>query len=1024
MSERILKALMQLFAIVADVEDISKNSRKIVASFLKEQLNRELVEEYLKLFDQFLEEQSRKKDGTKKKKRTSVNSVKVLLICTQINEELTQKQKIVVLLRLLEYIYADEEVTEQELEFVTTVSETFNISQEEFQRCQEFTKSGQEEIPESPALLIVDNTPKSKYKECKHIFAEGLKGHMRVLWVESVNMFALRYYGVSELTLNGQLINPNTTYILTQGSSIRSSRVQPIYYSDIITSFLSDETSEKIVFNTDELTYRFKSGDVGMHPLNFSEESGRLIGIMGASGAGKSTLLNLLNGNYTPTTGSVSINGVDIHHEGNKIEGVIGYVSQDDLLIEELTVFQNLFYNAKLCFDNYSEQQLVKLVLEVLTSIGLYEAKDLKVGSPLDKTISGGQRKRLNIALELIREPSVLFVDEPTSGLSSRDSENIMDLLKELALKGKLVFVVIHQPSSDIFKMFDRLIILDTGGFPIYNGNPVDAVIYFKEQVNHVNAQESECPTCGNVNPEQIFNIIEAKVVDEFGNTTPNRKISPKQWYKFYLDNIEVNENEGDTPDDVPKSSFNIPNKLKQFKVFMTRDVLSKLTNKQYLSINLLEAPVLAFILAYIVRYFNTDASNDIGYIYRENENIPAYIFMAVIVALFIGLTVSAEEIIRDQKIRKREQFLNLSKSSYIISKIVIMFMLSAIQTLTFVLIGNAILGIQGMYVDYWIILFSTACFANMLGLNISASFNSAVTIYILIPFLIIPQLLLSGVIVKFDKLNPAITSQKKVPIVGELMTSRWAFEALAVNQFKNNDFEQHFYKFDKTLKNAEYKKNFWIGKIREVISRVSNNMGKDGDKEKLKKDLELLRSEIREELKENTEVEFDQADQLFADKVNEKALQGVKSYLDRLNDHYIDEYNTANEKKDKVVVEMNNTPEKKEDFIKLKNNYTNDAVSDMVTNKNEFNKIIEKDGELIRRLGPVYEEPEGFRTHFYAPSKLLFGKYISTFWANTLVIWLMCVILMFTLYYDVLRKFIEGLENWMDRLKNIRSKK
>jgi ABC-type multidrug transport system ATPase subunit len=93
----------------------------------------------------------------------------------------------------------------------------------------------------------------------------------------------------------------------------------------------------------------------------------------------------------------------------------------------------------------------------------------------VNKTISGGQRKRLNIALELIREPSILYLDEPTSGLSSRDSENVMDLLRELTLKNKLVFVVIHQPSSELFKMFDRVAILDTGGRMVYFGNPVEA---------------------------------------------------------------------------------------------------------------------------------------------------------------------------------------------------------------------------------------------------------------------------------------------------------------------------------------------------------------------------------------------------------------------------------------------------------------------------------------------------------------------------------------------------------------------
>lgn len=157
---------------------------------------------------------------------------------------------------------------------------------------------------------------------------------------------------------------------------------------------------------------------------------------------------------------------------------------------------------------------------------------------------------------------------------------------------------------------------------------------------------------------------------------------------------------------------------------------------------------------------------NSGGYVFRLNGNLTAYLFMSVIVALFLGLTVSAEEIIKDRKILKREKFLNLSKGSYLFSKIFIMFSISAIQVLTFVLVGNTVLEIKGMYFEYWLMLFSVACFANMLGLNISSTFDSAVTIYILIPFLIIPQIILSGIIVKFDKLNPAITTQKKVPIV------------------------------------------------------------------------------------------------------------------------------------------------------------------------------------------------------------------------------------------------------------------
>lgn len=1018
MSERILKALMQLFSIVSEAEDASDKSRKIVETFLKQQLNQQLVNEYLKLYDDFIEAKTKKADGSKKKKRTSVNSVKILLICTQINEELAQKQKVIVLIRLLEFIYANNTPSEQEVEFITTVAETFNIPNEEYVLCDDFVSKPEEEVLDNENILEITNSKENNLKDAKHFYSEGLIGKVRILKVKTVNMFFVRYFGESELYLNGILITKKRSSILSQGSSLRSSRVQPIYYSDIISTFYADKGAEKIEFRVQDLTYKFKGGNFGMHPFSFTEESGRMVGIMGASGAGKSTLLNLLNGLYTPTTGSITINGIDIHHEPNQIEGVIGYVSQDDLLIEELTVFQNLYYNAKLCFDKLSDKEITRRVFDVLSSIGLFEAKDLKVGSPIDKTISGGQRKRLNIALELIRQPSVLFVDEPTSGLSSRDSENIMDLLKELALKGKLVFVVIHQPSSDIFKMFDNLLILDTGGYPIYNGNPVDAVVYFKTLINHVNCNESECVTCGNVNSEQIFNIIESRVVDEYGNTTDNRKVIPTEWYETYKEKIAKPVTKYTKEKKAPKISFNIPNKIKQFQVFITRDVLSKLTNTQYLLINFLEAPVLAFILAYLVRFVDKDVSNELGYIFRENENYPVYIFMAVIVALFIGLTVSAEEIIRDQKIRKREKFLNLSKGSYLLSKIAVMFAISAVQMLTFIIIGNSILEVKSMYTSYWLVLFSTACFANMLGLNISASFNSAVTIYILIPFLVIPQLLLSGVIVKFDKLNPTITIQDKVPVVGEIMASRWAYEALAVHQFKDNEFEQQFFKLDKEFKNVEYIKNFWLSKLREKRSSAENNFKNIEKKESVQDNLQLLRNEISKELKRNPTVKFTQLDNLFYDKVNTEVFDETKFYLDQLNKHYLKIYKTAYNARDKKVALLNKDKESKKLFIDAKNKYTNDALSDFVKDKNSMNKILELDGKLIQKLDPIYQSPKGTRAHFYAPEKQFFGFYIDTFWFNIIVIWLMSLALGITLYFDVLRKIIESGGKLMDKVK------
>jgi len=1023
MSERILKALMQMFAIIARVDGINDNGRLIVQSFLKQQLNQELVDQYLKIFDEFLEahhQVTKKKDGTAK--RTSLNSVKVLKICTQINEELTQVQKVVVLLRLIEFINSNEEIAEQELEFVTTVAETFNIEESEFKSCMQFVRASEKEIPESSKVLVIDNRTDHNLKEAKHIYAEGVTGQARVLWIPSVNMYALVYFGKSDLLLNGQLLFQRKVYILTPGSSIRSSKVKPVYYSDILSAFMSDTTKAKVSFVVQNLEYKFKGGKLGLRDINFSEESGKLIGIMGGSGAGKSTLLNVLNGNEIPSAGSVKINGINIHTQKNEIEGVIGHVSQDDLLIEELSVFQNLFYNAKLCFGNKSDKEISDMVVEVLTDIGLIETRDLKVGSPLEKTISGGQRKRLNIALELIREPSVLFVDEPTSGLSSRDSENIMDLLKELALKGKLVFVVIHQPSSDIFKMFDKLMILDVGGYPIYYGNPVDSVIYFKTVVNHVNSNESECVECGNVNPEQVFNIIESKVLDEYGNLTLNRKISPSEWNKHYKEKIEKKVEDVGSYTEIPESTFKRPNKLNQFKVFITRDVLSKLTNKQYLSINLLEAPVLAFILAYLIKFYNTDLSNKVGYIFRENENMPAYLFMAVVVALFIGLTVSAEEIIRDRKIQKRESFLNLSKGSYLWSKIVIMFVLSAIQTMMFVLVGNYVLEIQGMNISYWLVLFTTSCFANMLGLNISASFNSAVTIYILIPFLIIPQLLLSGVIVKFDKLNPSITSQSIVPFSGEIMTSRWAFEALAIKQFKDNAFNKKLYKYDKALSIATYKKDYWLTELNKKIDFCENNYQKAESKKEVMDALLMIKNEIQKEIQlpGNENLKCGGLDKLDIGTFGPTVANQIREFFNTLKTVYLNNFKRATQLKDTEIGKLNKDSISRAAYLKNKDDYENESLKDLVTNRTTPYRILDLDGEYIQKIDPVYLDPVESnygRAHFFAPRKKFFGKYYDTYWFNISVIWVMSLMLGITLYFDVLKKFINLLENIFSRL-------
>lgn len=1008
MSELILKAIIRLFAVVARQDGVTEQEREQIKTFLKEHIAEGMIEYYLSLFDEYT------KPGTHS---AQADTHALQQECDEINRGLTQKQKVIIVLELERIVLADEKISAREEELMHIICESFKVKEDDLTSIRQFVVGQEASELDHEALLIIDAHEDKDFARAKHIRKPHLRGLIEILYIQQAELYFVKYIGREDVFLNSVPVKPGNINVLAVGSALRWDKDDPVYYGDVLSKFKKFEDGSKITFEAKGIDFKFKNGKLGLRNINLAEESGNLIALMGASGSGKSTLLHVLNGSEKPVKGQVLINGVDIHREPWRIEGVIGFVPQDDLIIEDLTVYQNLYFAAKLCFNDKTEQEIDELVLKVLEDLGLSETKDLKVGSPLRKTISGGQRKRLNIGLELLREPSVLFCDEPTSGLSSRDSENIIDLLKELSLKGKLVFTVIHQPSSDIFKKFDKLVILDTGGYQIYYGNPVDAIVYFKRSINLINSEEGECNECGNVNPEQIFNIIETKVINEYGHFTPERRITAVQWNKIY-DRTAKNTTVEQVQETL-KSTLQIPARLKQAHIFAMRDIQAKIHNTQYMIINLLEAPLLAFILAFIVRYYNEDDKFMAGYVFGKNLNLPAYLFMSVIVALFMGLTVSAEEIIRDRKILKREAFLHLSRSSYLLSKITILFAMSAIQTVMFVLLGNYILGIQGMFFEHWAILFTVSCFANVLGLNISSAFNSAVTIYILIPILLIPQLILSGVVVKFDKLNPAIGNTSTVPFVGDLMASRWAFETAMVTQFKDNKFEQEFYEDDKTMANSDYKKVYFIPELETRLQYCLGNYasGDESIKNKVKNDLELLYNEIHREAESVGAKESDIVfvNELTPSKFDSTVFRQTSDFLIKLKRVYMNRYNEADARKEAKIEEMTNTPEKELSFEHFKADYHNEVIADLVKNLSETHRSIEKDGKLIQKIYPIYKDPDpdhtiDFNAQFYMPKKHFLGRNIDTFYFNLGVIWSMSLVLGIALYFDVLRRIIDGI--------------
>ncbi|MBS0012148.1 MAG: ATP-binding cassette domain-containing protein [Bacteroidales bacterium] len=1018
MSEAILDALIQLFALIVDVDEenvVSEREKEVIRSYLTQQLNSELASKYMVIFEEYLllfHKADYYQDATKKQKRKTLAVRKICDICEKINVELQQNQKVFVLIQLIEFISLGEVVSKKESDFLETVAKSFRIPDSEYRNIFSFIVGTVHDITDRDKLLVVNNIEKCAYEGVKHKYEPNFSGELFFLRIESTRTFILRYSGYANIYLNSQNIVSGRTYAFEHGSSIRSLTLSTIFYTDVVGMFSRITPDSRIEVTARNVSFWFKNTQNGIQKFNMHARSGTMVAVMGGSGVGKSTLINVLNGSLKPDRGEVFFNGYNLNDPGerNKIKGIIGLVPQEDLLIEDLTVYQNLYYSARLCLDNLDDDEIDDVVDRVLEELDLTEIKDLKVGSPLEKVISGGQRKRLNIALELIREPAVLFIDEPTSGLSSIDAENVMNLLKEQTVNGKLVIANIHQPSSYLYKMFDEVLILDKGGFQIYYGNPMAAIVYFKRMSNHANPEEDQCTACGNVNTDQMLQIIDAKVVNEHGKLTGTRKVSPQEWSKLFENNISVNHLKTGRKEKIPDSHFSIPGKIKQMVLFFKRDLVSKVANRQYILISLLEAPLLALILGYFTKYIDISSESPGEYIFYYNENLPAYLFMCVIVSLFLGLIVSSEEIIRDRRILKREAFLNLSRGSYLNSKVLILFILSAIQSLSFVVLGNMILEIKGMTASYWLILFSTSCFANMLGLNISSGFDRVITVYVLIPFLLIPQLLFSGVIVKFDKLHRYFTNFDYVPVIGDIMTSRWSYEALSVHQFKDNAYQALIYENEMDESQNHWYYSFLVPELVKKAQQSRLAIGKNEYLDHFENNLYKLNRYVGM-LSDKSGMNNDD----LTEKLNKHDFDSVTAdlTLERLDDlggffrsRFLAARHASDSNKEAIEAVHGQGY-----LAMLKYKHHNENLEYFCLNLRSEDRIIETREKIIQKADPVYMMPtaRNGRAHFYAPCKRLGNTHIDTYWFNLGAIWLLTLILYIMLYTDLLRKTINS---------------
>ncbi len=948
MTDIILSSFLSLFALFGREEQVEESrAKEMLVSYLRHHFGIRNTNSYLDLYSdlRLAYEMAEELD----------TEAAVASICENLHRKIRAQEEAMLLLRLMEFCGVKKDNVHP---IFKVMAEKFGVSDELFADFVDFVEGN----PSEHVLL--------------HQLV-GFESPLKTLLMPDSGIMVFTYPGPDTALLNDVPVLAGSYQVWLQSSVLKSKTGKPVYYSAILEAHnrqagKSVEKLQKVTFCGRDVNFRFPNSDNGMHDLSFDLRSGELLAIMGGSGTGKTTLLSLLNGTLTPQSGSITINGHDIAEP--EARALIGFVPQDDLLIEELTVYHNLWFTAKLCFAGMPDSELDRRVMKTLKDLGLDAAKDLKVGSAINKYISGGQRKRLNIALELIREPAVLFLDEPTSGLSSADTEKVINLLKEQTLKGKLIVVNIHQPSSDVYKLFDRLWLLDKGGYPVFDGNPIEAITYFKEAADYADAETSACPTCGNVNPEIVLNIIDEKSLNSSGELSDERKTSPQEWHELYLKRRPASSEPKVKA--VPSSDQKRPNVWRQFLIFLHRNFRTKITNVQYLCITLLEAPVLALICSFLTRYAPPE-----GYSVMENKNLVSYFFMAVIVATFVGMSGSAEEIIRDRALLKREKFLRLSYGSYIWSKIIYSAGVSLLQTFLFILIGNAIMGLHGLFAVWWLILFTTALLSSLVGLLLSQRLNSVVAIYVSIPLLLIPQILLCGLVVSFSDLTPKSTTGN-VPVIGDVIPSRWAYEALAVTSFTDNEYERPFFELDKQRYEIQY---YNMGFLNELQSQ-----------------LETLKDERRRGVDVNP-------DHLQVIQTNLPVLttfMAVEPYAGDWSDASLYDFlkdlerqlskrgNAASLARDRVLSDRLRT-DGKEAVRLLKRENHNIKLEDFVVGGANGRVLDVVDGYIVARAGFVFLTPRNHygRAPFYSSEKIIGSWHIKTLWFNLAVMILMCFI-------------------------------
>ncbi len=606
---------------------------------------------------------------------------------------------------------------------------------------------------------------------------------------------------------------------LRDGSLIRLSGSQSVRcrFSE---GFLDEERTLIESLQVEDLIHDFGPEARALDHVNFEVKRGEMLCIIGPSGSGKSTLLSVLSGQREPTRGKVKLNGIPLYERREHLVPFIAHMPQEEALNPQLTVREHLRHAVTIRRPALSLAEHERRVDSMLAELGLQSIARRRVGSPGEKTISGGERSRLNLGVDLGSRAEVFLFDEPISGLSSKDSEHVAETLRSLA-REKIVIASLHRPGAPVLRLFDKVLLLDSGGRLAYFGTPAGMVGYFRDACEELSISHPSVTAKSPLGADFVFDVLETPLSSIGGgsNTGAARRFPPSFWQERF-ESVDLMQSlqpgsgpvskhgesgEGERLPVPPKPSRRLHAVLAVFATHFLRSLLSKYRTRGTIYSTCLEAPLLAALVAITLR-----SSPEGPYQFATALHIPAYLFLSATVAMFLGLTNSATEVLRDRPILRRERNCQPGASSYVIAKFAALGLVAAIQCLAYLVVGNYFLDIDGMLPYLWLWMTLTAWTGTAMALVVSSIVKTERAALTAVPLLLVPQMLLAGALVPYREMNrglfedaSSIRDRGGVPVPAGIMPLRYAYEAMIVAQATRNPFEEERLRLQRRIDKA-----------------------------------------------------------------------------------------------------------------------------------------------------------------------------------------------------------------------------